>query len=311
MPLPADPELKTLSEDTIAELEKIFGTHPGFRPVHARGAMLKGTFVPTPEAESLSTAPHFNQQSTPVTVRFSSSTGLPHIPDTDPEANPRALAVRFELGAHVHTDIISHSTPAFPVRTGQEFLSFFRAISNGTVPEFLATHPAAAAFVQFPKPFPTSLAREAYYALHAFKFTNAEGVSRFGRYSIVPVDGPEYLSDDAVKAQEESYLYDELPTRISRNEPISFYLVCQLAREDDPVNDSTIQWPESADRPRIILGKISLNAVVEDNLREAKKIIFDPVPRVKGIEAADDPLFEARAAVYLISGRRRRAAPDA
>jgi catalase len=31
---------------------------------------------------------------------------------------------------------------------------------------------------------------------------------------------------------------------------------------------------------------------------------------VDGIEASDDPLFELRAAVYLISGRRRRAAAE-
>jgi len=34
----------------------------------------------------------------------------------------------------------------------------------------------------------------------------------------------------------------------------------------------------------------------------------DPIPRVDGIEASADPLLELRAAVYLISGRRRRAA---
>ena len=40
-------------------------------------------------------------------------------------------------------------------------------------------------------------------------------------------------------------------------------------------------------------------------------IIFDPIPRVDGIEPSNDPLFELRAAIYLLSGRRRRAAPEA
>ena len=35
---------------------------------------------------------------------------------------------------------------------------------------------------------------------------------------------------------------------------------------------------------------------------------FDPIPRVDGIEASADPLFELRANIYLMSGRRRRAA---
>jgi catalase len=41
---------------------------------------------------------------------------------------------------------------------------------------------------------------------------------------------------------------------------------------------------------------------------EMRKIIFDPIPRVEGIDPSDDPLFEVRAALYLLSGRRRRSA---
>jgi catalase len=49
-------------------------------------------------------------------------------------------------------------------------------------------------------------------------------------------------------------------------------------------------------------------ALVADNAKEAQRIIFDPIPRVDGIEPSDDPLLELRAAIYLISGRQRRAA---
>jgi catalase len=48
--------------------------------------------------------------------------------------------------------------------------------------------------------------------------------------------------------------------------------------------------------------------VVPDTVAQQKHIIFDPIPRVDGIAASADPLLELRAAVYLISGRRRRAA---
>ena len=49
---------------------------------------------------------------------------------------------------------------------------------------------------------------------------------------------------------------------------------------------------------------------VLDEAHEQKQIIFDPIPRVDGIDASDDPLLELRAAVYLLSGRRRRVAPE-
>jgi catalase len=57
------------------------------------------------------------------------------------------------------------------------------------------------------------------------------------------------------------------------------------------------------------LGKIVLTAPVPDHPHEQKRIIFDPIPRVDGIDPSDDPLLELRAAIYLLSGRRRRQAP--
>jgi len=51
--------------------------------------------------------------------------------------------------------------------------------------------------------------------------------------------------------------------------------------------------------------------VVSDSEAQQRQIIFDPIPRVDGIEPSADPLLELRAAVYLLSGRRRRQAPAA
>jgi len=39
-----------------------------------------------------------------------------------------------------------------------------------------------------------------------------------------------------------------------------------------------------------------------------QQIIFDPIPRVEGVESSEDPLLEDRANVYLISGKERREA---
>jgi catalase len=58
------------------------------------------------------------------------------------------------------------------------------------------------------------------------------------------------------------------------------------------------------------LGSLVFTEPVPDNAHEQKQMIFDPIPRVDGIDASDDPLLELRAAVYLLSGRRRRAAPE-
>jgi catalase len=315
MPLPSDEKIIALSQDLLKQFDAIFGLHPGFRPAHAKGLLLTGTFTPTAEAATLSRADHLVRESTPVTVRFSNSTGLPLIPDNDPNANPRGLAIRFHLAERVHTDIISHSTDGFPARTGQEFLELLTAIASSDpskpspspVEVFLGTHPKALAFVQTPKPCPSSFARETYFGVTAMRFTNQEGTSRFGRYRITPDAGNDHLDDETTKTKSPNFLFDELTERIAAG-PISFQLRVQVANAEDIVDDATVHWPE--ERTLLDLGKIVLTSLAPENAHEQKHIIFDPIPRLDGIAPSDDPLLELRAAIYLISGRRRRQAPE-
>jgi len=315
MPLPSDEKLIQLANDLIQQLETIFGPHPGFRPAHAKGVLLTGTFHPSAEAASLTRAPHIMRASTPVTARFSDSSGIPVIPDNDPNANPRGLAVRFHLADHVHTDIISHSADGFPTRTPQEFLEFLRAAaaSGPSVPSpspvetFLGAYPAALRYVETPKPSPSSFAKEAYFGVTALRFTNQDGISHYGRYRILPEAGIAHLDDAAAKGMEPNYLFDELTERVAAG-PVRFDIQVQVADATDTVNDATIHWP--GNRRLVHFGTIVLTAKVPDDAHEQKKIIFDPIPRVDGIEPSDDPLLELRAAVYLISGRRRRQAPE-
>jgi catalase len=314
MPLPQDQRIVELANQLLKQFEAMFGPHPGFRPAHAKGLMLTGTFTPASGAQSLTRAPHAARPSTPVTARFSNSTGLPTLPDNLADANPRGLAVRFNLAEHVHTDIVSHSTDGFPTRDGYEFLEFLRAAaaSGPDVPSpkpievFLGSHPGALAFVQAPKPFPSSLARQTYYAVTAYAFTNAAGQTRYGRYRIIPEEGNNFLSDDKVAALPPDYHFDEIAQRVGAA-PARFRIVVQMAAPGDVSDDATAHWPE--DRELIEFGSLELNAVMTDSPAEQKQIIFDPIPRIDGIEPSADPLLELRAAIYLLSGRRRRAAP--
>jgi catalase len=311
MPLPSDEKLLALSEDLLRQFDTIFGMHPGFRPAHAKGVMLSGTFTPSADAATLTRATHISRASTPVTARFSNSTGIPILPDNDPNANPRGLALRFSLAEHVHTDIVSHSTDGFPTRTGGEFLEFLQAVaatdpakpSPTPIETFLGTHPAALAFVQTPKPSPSSFAKESYFGVTAMRFTNGEGASRFGRYQIIPEAGIEHLDDETTKSKGADFLFDELSQRIAAG-PIKFQIQVQVANDEDVVDDATVHWP--AERPIVPLGTVSLTEMIPNGVQEQKKIIFDPIPRIDGIEPSDDPLLELRAAIYLLSGRRRR-----
>src|SRR5215831_19443278 len=253
MPLTTDQKMLTLSHNVIEAFDKVArGPHPGFRPEHAKGILLTGEFKPSPEAVGLTRAPHVQRVSVPVTVRFSDFGGVPTVPDSSQNAGPRGFALRFYLAEHVHTDIVAHSVDSFPTRTADEFLEFLNALvatdpagpHPNAIEQFLAKHPPALAFVQMPKPIPASFARESYYAVSAFRFTNAGGASRYGRYRVLPVAGNQYLDGTAAAAQTPNFLLDEIAARVTK-ESVRFRILVQLAQDGDVTDDSTVRWPES------------------------------------------------------------------
>ncbi len=173
------------------------------------------------------------------------------------------------------------------------------------IDSFLASHPAAKAFVEAPKPLPASYARQAYFAVTAFKFTNREGASRFGRFRIRPVAGTEFLTKEQAAQKPADYLDAEMSKRLAAG-PAEFRVLVQMAEPGDVVDDATVSWP--ATRSEIEFGTITLSKLVDATAPEQRKIIFDPLPRLEGIDSAGDPLTAIRADIYLLSGRRRRKA---
>jgi len=80
----------------------------------------------------------------------------------------------------------------------------------------------------------------------AFKFTNADGVSRFGRYACCG-GGNEYLDEAKAAGQSPSFLFDEIKARIAK-EPVKHRIVVQLAADGDTVDDATVRWPRPVPR---------------------------------------------------------------
>jgi catalase len=207
---------------------------------------------------------------------------------------------------------VAHSTKYFPTRTGAEFLEFLKAATGSNaaeaVPEFLGRHPETVRFLEDPKPSPVSFSTQHYFGVNAFKFVK-EGKVTVLRYRIVPVAGEQYVSEDQLKTKSEMYLFDEIPTRLESG-PIEFKLLAQIAEDEDVTDNATIIWPE--DRKVVALGLIKVEKTLsdEESLKEQKHVIFDPIPRVDGVDVSDDPLLDVRASVYLIAGKQRREAKD-
>src|SRR6202041_3926520 len=103
----------------------------------------------------------------------------------------------------------------------EEFLAFLRAVAASgpdaptppPIVAFLASHPTAKAFVEAPKPIPSSFARQPYFAINAFKFTNADGQSKFGRFRLVPEAEAEFLTSEQAKNKTTDFLAAEMSAR--------------------------------------------------------------------------------------------------
>lgn len=123
----------------------------------------------------------------------------------------------------------------------------------------------------------------------------------------MPVAGTQYVDEEELKGLSENYLFEEMPRRLEKG-AVEFKLLAQVAEEGDVVDDATEIWPE--EREIVELGTLKVEKILgdEESLKEQKNIIFDPIPRVEGVEASDDPLLDVRASVYLISGKQRREA---
>ena len=101
------------------------------------------------------------------------------------------------------------------------------------------------------------------------------------------------------------FLAAEMSARLT-SEPAVFRILVQLAEPADNVTDSTSIWPET--RTEAEFGILTITKRVDELAPERRKMIFDPLPRVDGIDSAGDPITALRSDIYLVSGQRRRAA---
>jgi len=99
------------------------GPHSGYRADHAKGVLVTAISHP------LSKAPHF-ADSTAVLVRFSDGTGVPNLPDANPNASQHGMAIRFDLPDGGGTDIVAISANGFPVATPEGFLALLQAVGK-------------------------------------------------------------------------------------------------------------------------------------------------------------------------------------
>jgi catalase len=290
-----------LAEEAVDAINAVSGAHAGHRAAHAKGTLLTGTFTPAPEASRLTRAAHMQAEPSRLTVRFSNGGGDPGIPDYAREG--RGMAVKFYAPDGTKTDIVALTLPCFFVRTPEDFIAFTKARMDPEklMPEFLGAHPEALPGIQaaLAADPPESYATCAYNGIHSYRWTDADGGSRFVRYRFEPEAGERTLSGEEAKARGRDYLQEDI---LARGET-AFRLVVSIAEEGDAVDDPTVAWP--AGREHVDVGRLVLTGPETGRERDGDILVFDPTRVIDGIELSDDPILHFRPKAYSVSVARR------
>lgn len=294
-------------DQAIETIRETGGAQPGYRALHAKGKLYRGTFTATPEAAGLSHAAHLNGSAVPTLIRFSNGAGNPAQPDNAPGV--RGMAVKFTLPDGSTTDMSTQTAKLFPASTPDGFVSLLHAMRPGGAAPlrligYIATHPrflAALPVVRAANNVPASYATIAYHGLHAFNWIAADGSARFVRYHVVPAAGEEILPPDVAKSKGANFLIEELDERLA-SQPVRFDYQVQIAAQGDSTVDPSKPWQGIQ---TVTVGSLEITGIETKREHDGDIVVFDPMRVTDGIEPSDDPVLRFRTLAYSASVKLR------
>ena len=289
--------------------------------VHARGDGAYGEFELYRSLKDVTKA-HFLQkagQKTPVFVRFSNFIGSKGSKDT--AIDIRGFATKFytEEGNY---DLLALSFAVFAVQDAMKFADLVHAVKPNPrtdVPQatvahdnswdYIANNQEIAHFIMWlmsNRGRPRSWRMMEGYPVNTFRFINEAGQSTFVRYIWKPVLGVHsLLLDEAnvIGGVDPDYHRRDLHEAIERGAYPEYELGIQFIPEEDEFKydfdllDDTKLWPEE-EVPVEIVGKLTLNRLVDNHFAEEEQVSFDPATIVPGIDFTDDPVLQGRSFAY-------------
>jgi catalase len=301
--------------DMVDAINGVFGSHQGYRAVHAKGFCAAGSFEPTPEAKGVSKAVIFDGRAVPVMYRFSIAPGTPAASDKDQA--PRSLVARFQPNGGDTMDLLMINVPFVFVHDPKDFAPFFRALTPdpktgkpdpAKFKAYFDQHPESQRFLDWlgQHPVPASYATARYYAVHTFYFTNDKGERRPARWMAEPRAGEAALADEQKKILGDDFYEDEMRQRVDK-QPAEWDLYLVFAAPDDPLTDASSPWPaDGKHRERVQVGRFRVGSVEQAGSKgPCDQEMFNPMQVVDGIEPSDDPVLKVRPDAYAVSFSRR------
>jgi catalase len=291
-------------DEAIAAIRGTGGAQPGYRALHAKGTLYRGTFTATPDAAALSRAKHLDGSTVPALIRFSNGSGNPSQRDGAPGV--RGLAVKFTLPDGSTTDVSTQTARLFVSSTPDGFVDLLKAMRpSPTTPlrmaKYFLTHPklfGALPVLRDANKVPRSYATLEYHGLHAFRWIAADGNANFVRYHWVPAaekNGPPAQGDGP------DFLTDELNARLATG-PVRFDFRVQIAGPNDSTVDPSAAWHSTQ---IVTVGTLSIDGLDTQREHGGDIVVFDPMRVTDGIEPSDDPVLHFRSLAYSASVKLR------
>ncbi|GAA4385536.1 catalase [Tsukamurella soli] len=303
------------------------------RVVHARGYGAHGVFETTAPLPEVTVADLFREagEKTPVFVRFSTVAGRAGSPDLARDV--RGFAVKFYT-REGNWDLVGNNIPVFFIQDAIKFPDLIHAVKEEPdrgFPQAQSAHDNFWDFISFmpesthmtlwqmsDRAIPRSFRFMEGFGIHTFRFLDEHGASTYVKFHWRPVLGCQsVLWNEAVKINgaDPDFHRRDMWDSITRGDFPQWDLAVQLFDEEtaqglefDPL-DPTKLIPEE-DIPLRIVGRMTLDRVIENEFAETEQVAFCTQNIVPGIDFTDDPLLQGRNFSYLDTQLSRLGSPN-
>ncbi|GAA0428241.1 catalase [Lentibacillus halophilus] len=289
--------------------------------VHARGFGVYGDFELYKSMRHVTTAEFLQDPGckTPVFVRFSNFIGSKGSKDT--AIDVRGFATKFYT-TEGNYDNLALQFPVFLVADAMKFADMVHAIKPNPVTDvpqaaaahdnfwdYVANNQETAHMIMWLMSMrgrPRSWRMMEGWPINTFRFINEHGKSTFVRFVWKPVLGVHsLLLDEAnvIGGVDPDYHRNDIIEAIRCGAYPEYEFGVQLIPEEDEfkydfdILDDTKLWPEEL-IPVEIVGKMTLNRLVDNFFAEEEQSSFDPSNVVPGIDFTNDPVLQGRSFAY-------------
>ena len=289
--------------------------------VHARGFGVHGEFELTKSLRKYTVAKFLQEPGTktPVFTRFSTFQGSKGSKDT--AIDIRGFATKFYT-QEGNYDMLALQFPVFILHDAMKFMDVTHSIKPNPITEipqatgahtrfwdYIANNQESAHMIMWLMSMrgrPRSWRMMEGWPINSFRFINAQGKSTFVRFALKPKLGVHgLLLDEAnlIGGPDPDFHRRDIIEAIKKKAYPEYDVGVQLIPEEDEfkydfdVLDATKHWPEEVIAVEII-GKMTLNRLMDNFFAEEEQSVFDPAHLVPGIDFTNDPVLQGRSFAY-------------